>query len=141
MQVTLKINLHDHFIILSLIVLLWISSFISNNSSKFLNSGHSGRINQKDSFFMENRRPIPTAFLQWAGNGSGFLSATIRHEIILVSNFKYLFFDEFIAKSCESYRKIVFYEKSVNFLDLYKKSLHQYIPTYKIIMGFEVVVS
>uniref|UniRef100_A0A1I7WJF0 Uncharacterized protein n=1 Tax=Heterorhabditis bacteriophora TaxID=37862 RepID=A0A1I7WJF0_HETBA len=73
-------------------------------------------------------------------------------EIILVSNFKYLFFvlyyvdmifgidsDEFIAKSCESYRKIVFYEKSVNFLDLYKKSLHQYIPTYKIIMGFEVV--
>uniref|UniRef100_A0A1I7WBD3 Uncharacterized protein n=1 Tax=Heterorhabditis bacteriophora TaxID=37862 RepID=A0A1I7WBD3_HETBA len=69
------------------------NSFIFSYYYKCLNTGHGARINENDSFFMENRRPIPRAILQWTENGSGFLSATIRHEIILVSNFKYLLFD------------------------------------------------
>uniref|UniRef100_A0A1I7WK01 Uncharacterized protein n=1 Tax=Heterorhabditis bacteriophora TaxID=37862 RepID=A0A1I7WK01_HETBA len=81
------------------------NSFISNNNSKFLNSGH-GAIH---SLFYNGQRLTKLKF-------------TLQQ---IVSNFKYLLFDlyydEFIAKFFESYRKIVFYETSVSFLDLYKK--------------------
>uniref|UniRef100_A0A1I7WBA9 Uncharacterized protein n=1 Tax=Heterorhabditis bacteriophora TaxID=37862 RepID=A0A1I7WBA9_HETBA len=97
------------------------NSFISNNNSKFLNSGHGA---------IHSVWGIDDQYQQLFYNGQKMNPK--------LSNFKYLFFvlyyDEFIAKSCESYRKIVFRQTSVNFLDLYKKSLYQYIPTYKIIM-------
>uniref|UniRef100_A0A1I7WJC3 Uncharacterized protein n=1 Tax=Heterorhabditis bacteriophora TaxID=37862 RepID=A0A1I7WJC3_HETBA len=46
-----------------------------------------------------------------------------------------------LQSSLKSYRKNRVLRNDCNFLDLYKKLLHQYIPTYKIIMGLAVVVS